>query len=168
MEAVDNGEASQVIVFSFSRFARSTTHLLSALQKFKDNDVQFTSLTEKIDTNSAMGVAVFTILGAISQLERELIAERVRAGLANAKAKGKQIGRRKERNSELIRALLRKKLTYRMISSISGASHGSIYAEKKLMQQEEEEAKLEQLQVDKLKEQELVFPDPTPPPQPTI
>ncbi len=110
-----------------------------------------------------MGVAVFTILGAISQLERELIAERVRAGLANARAKGKQIGRRKERNSELIRALLKKRLTYRMISSISGASHGSIYAEKKLMLKEEEEANKEKMKVEKLNEQKSIFPDSLPP-----
>ncbi len=140
MEAVDSGEASQVIVFSFSRFARSTTHLLQALKRFKEKDVQFVSLTEKVDTNSPMGMAIFTILGAISQLERELIAERVRAGLANARAKGKHIGRKKMRNSTLIRALLNKGMSYRNIASIADCSHGSIYAEKKSMLKEQEEA----------------------------
>lgn len=55
---------------------------------------QSTGLTEKIDTNSAVGVAIFSILAAISQLERDLVADRVRIGLANARAKGKLIGRK--------------------------------------------------------------------------
>src|SRR5580693_1617196 len=57
MAAVENDEISSVVVYSFSRFARSTTHLLNALQTFKRKGVHFVSLTEKIDTNSAVGVA---------------------------------------------------------------------------------------------------------------
>ena len=136
MEAVERGEASQVVVFSFSRFARSTTHLLQALQKFKEKDVQFVSITEKIDTNSPMGVAMFTILGALSQMEREIIAQRVKAGLANARAKGKIIGRRKTRPSEVIRALLKQNMTFREIAKIASCSHGCISAEKKEMLKE--------------------------------
>ncbi len=75
MAAVDNDEISSVVVYSFSRFARSTTHLLQALQTFKKKNVHFVSITEKIDTNSAVGVAIFSILAAISQLERDLIAD---------------------------------------------------------------------------------------------
>lgn len=87
MLAVQNDEISSVVVYSFSRFASSTTHLLQALQTFKKKDVHFVSLTEKIDTNSAVGLAIFSILAAISQLERDLISDRVRIGLANARAK---------------------------------------------------------------------------------
>lgn len=76
---------------------------------------------------------MFTILGALSQMERELIAQRVRAGLANARAMGKHIGRKKTRPSELIRALLKKNMKYREISSICNCSHGSINAERKEM-----------------------------------
>lgn len=72
--------------FSNSRFARSTTHLLNALQIIKAKNVSFVSLTEKIDTSTPVGIAIFSILAAISQLERDLIAERVKAGLANARA----------------------------------------------------------------------------------
>lgn len=64
MAAVENDEISSVVVYSFSRFARSTTHLLQALQVFKRKGVHFVSLTEKIDTNSAVGVAIFSILAA--------------------------------------------------------------------------------------------------------
>ncbi len=141
MEAVEAGTVSHVIVFSFSRFARSTTHLLKALQKFKDKGVQFVSLSEKVDTGSAIGIAIFTILGAISQLERELIAKRVRNGLANARAKGKILGRKKMRNSVLIRELLKSGLSYRQISVIAKCSHGSVHAEVLALKKEQATAK---------------------------
>lgn len=130
MSAVENDEVSAVVVYSFSRFARSTTHLLQALQVFKRKGVHFVSLTEKIDTNSAVGLAIFSILAAISQLERDLIADRVRIGLANARAKGKLIGRKKMRDSDLIRKLLKAGMTYRQISIIAKCSHGSVSAER--------------------------------------
>lgn len=85
MEAVRRGEISTVIVYSFSRFARSTTHLLTALEEMKKYGVEFVSVTERIETNSPMGRAFFTVIAAIAQLERELIVERVRCGLRNAK-----------------------------------------------------------------------------------
>ena len=165
MESVEAGTVSHVIVFSFSRFARSTTHLLKALQKFKDKGVQFVSLSEKVDTGSAIGIAIFTILGAISQLERELIAERVRNGLANARAKGKILGRKKMRNSVLIRELLKSGLSYRQISVIAKCSHGSVHAEVLALKKEQAAAKENEkklVQKPEIKSDELknvVFPD---------
>ncbi len=144
MAEVRAGNISTLIVYSFSRFARSTTHLLSALEEFKKRNVAFVSITEAIDTNSPLGTAFFTILACLAQLERDLIAERVKNGLANARAKGKQIGRTKTRPSELIRALLKSGMTYRAASKVSGVSHGSIQAEKVLMLKEEQEAKEQQ------------------------
>lgn len=129
------------IVYSFSRFARSTTHLLNALQVFKKKGVQFVSLTEKIDTNTAVGVAIFSILASISQLERDLIADRVKIGLANARAKGKLIGRKKMRDSDLIRKLLKAGMSYRNISAVAKCSHGSVSAERTAMKREEAELK---------------------------
>jgi len=137
--AVNNGEISSVVVYSFSRFARSTTHLLNALQIFKAKNVAFVSLTEKIDTSTPVGLAVFSILAAISQLERDLIAERVKAGLANARAKGKLIGRKKMRDSDLIRKLLKAGMTFRQIATIARCSHGSVWAEKSAMMREDAE-----------------------------
>jgi DNA invertase Pin-like site-specific DNA recombinase len=131
MLAVDEDRVEQVIVFSFSRFARSTTHLLKALNRFKEKKVRFLSITESLDTNSPMGVALLTILGALSQLERELIVERVRAGLRNARAKGKIIGRVRKRNSALIDGLLDAGLSFREIARIAKCSHGSVSAQKK-------------------------------------
>ena len=141
MEAVDRDEVSSVVVYSFSRFARSTTHLLKALEIFKKKGVHFLSLSEKIDTNTAVGVAIFSILASIAQLERDLIADRVKIGLANARAKGKLIGRKKMRDSDLIRKLLKAGMTYRQIASISKTSHGSVHQEKRLILLEETQAR---------------------------
>ena len=131
MLRVEKGDCEQVIVFSFSRFARSVSHLLKALQKFKDKGVRFHSITEALDTNSPMGMALFTILGALAQLERELIRERVMAGLRNARAKGKILGRVRKRNSALIESLLEAGLSFREISKMALCSHGSVSAQKK-------------------------------------
>lgn len=68
---------------------------------------------------------------ALSQMERELISQRVKAGLRNARAQGKRLGRKKTRPSAVIRALLKQNMTYRAIASIAQCSHGAIGAEKK-------------------------------------
>lgn len=144
MAAVKNDEASCVVVYSFSRYARSTTHMLNGLETMKAHGCNFVSLTEKIDTNSPIGKAVFVIISAIAALERDLIAERVRNGLANARAKGKLIGRKKLRDSELIRKLIKSGLSYRKISRIAKCSHGSVSAEVAAMRKEEAAAKVKQ------------------------
>lgn len=163
MTAVEADEISAVVVYSFSRFARSTTHLLNALQIFKKKGVHFVSLTEKIDTNSAVGIAIFSILASISQLERDLIADRVKIGLANARAKGKLIGRKKLRDSDLIRKLLKAGMTFRAISSVAKCSHGSVWAERKAMKKEEEELKQKMVahaaEEKRLQEGSVVFPE---------
>ncbi len=82
-----------VVVWKFDRFARSVSHLLRALETFKALGIEFVSLSEQMDTSTPMGKMVFTVLGAVAELERSLIAERVRAGLRNARAKGKRLGR---------------------------------------------------------------------------
>ena len=73
--------------------ARSVSHLLRALETFKALGIEFVSLSEQMDTSTPTGKMVFTVLGAVAELERSLIAERVRAGLRNARAKGKRLGR---------------------------------------------------------------------------
>src|SRR5277367_4437632 len=82
-----------VVVWKFDRFARSVSHLLRALETFNALGVAFVSLSEQMDTSTPTGKMVFTVLGAVAELERSLIAERVRAGLRNARAKGKTLGR---------------------------------------------------------------------------
>jgi DNA invertase Pin-like site-specific DNA recombinase len=82
-----------VVVWKFDRFARSVSHLLRALETFRALGVEFVSYSEAIDTATPVGKMTFTVLGAVAELERSLIVERVRAGMRNAKAKGLQIGR---------------------------------------------------------------------------
>jgi DNA invertase Pin-like site-specific DNA recombinase len=82
-----------VCVWRFDRFARSVSHLLRALETFKALGIEFVSFSEQMDTSTPAGKMVFTVLGAVAELERSLIVERVRAGLRNARAKGKTLGR---------------------------------------------------------------------------
>ena len=82
-----------VAVWRFDRFARSTSHLLRALETFQALGIHFVSLTESVDTSTPVGKMVFTILGSVAEMERQMIVERVRAGLRNAVAKGKTLGR---------------------------------------------------------------------------
>src|ERR1700747_631102 len=95
-----------VIVWRFDRFARSTKHLLLALEEFRSLGIQFISYQENIDTTSPLGQALFTIVSAVAQLERDLIRERVSAGIRNAQACGKQLGRpRRVVNHDEVRRL---------------------------------------------------------------
>ena len=82
-----------VVVAAFDRVGRSVRHLVETLNVFRHLGVEFISLREQIDTGSPLGEAVFTIIAAIAQLERNLIAERVRAGLRRARAEGRRLGR---------------------------------------------------------------------------
>src|ERR1700704_3955779 len=84
-----------VIVWKFDRFARSVSHLLRALETFKAQGIEFVSFSEQLDTSTPAGKLVFTVLGAVAELERSLIVERVKAGLRNARSKGKSLGRPK-------------------------------------------------------------------------
>ena len=84
-----------VLVWKFDRFARSTKHLLTALEEFNYLDIRFVSVQDQIDTTSPMGKAMFTLIGAMAELESSLISERVTAGMMAAKARGKHLGRPK-------------------------------------------------------------------------
>ena len=81
-----------VVCWRFDRFARSVSHLLRALETFKALGIEFVSLSEQVDASTPTGKMVFTVLGAVAELERNLIAERVKAGLRNARAKGRVLG----------------------------------------------------------------------------
>ena len=84
-----------MVVWKLDRFARSVSHLLRALETFRAQGIEFVSFSEQLDTSIPTGKMVFTVLGAVAELERGLIVERVKAGLRNAKAKGRRLGRPK-------------------------------------------------------------------------
>lgn len=93
MEDARKRKFDVIVVWRFDRFARSTKHLLLALEEFRSLGIQFISYQENIDTSSPLGQALFTIVSAVAQLERDLIRERVSAGIRNARANGKKLGR---------------------------------------------------------------------------
>jgi DNA invertase Pin-like site-specific DNA recombinase len=119
---------SVVGVWKFDRFARSVSHLLRSLETFSALGIEFISLSEQVDTSTPKGKMVFTVLGAVAELERSLIGERVRAGLRNAKAKGVRLGRpslRELRTSEiqqLRRERRRQGLSFKGLASKYGVS----------------------------------------------
>jgi len=82
-----------VIVARFDRFARSVSHLIWALEEFNHLGLEFISLSESVDTSTPMGKMIFTVLGAVAELERNLIKERIHMGLGRARKQGKQLGR---------------------------------------------------------------------------
>jgi DNA invertase Pin-like site-specific DNA recombinase len=94
-QAVRARKVDTVLVWKFDRFARSTKQLIDALEEFQHLGVAFISITEQIDTSSPRGKAMFTVISAIAEFERSLISERVRAGIAKARANGKRHGRPK-------------------------------------------------------------------------
>jgi DNA invertase Pin-like site-specific DNA recombinase len=113
-----------VLVWKFDRFARSVSHLVRALESFNSLGVGFVSLSESLDTSTPTGKMVFTVLGAVAELERSLIAERVRAGLRNARAKGKRLGRpRVDVDSARIAALRARGASWREISDETGTDN---------------------------------------------
>ena len=93
MDDAKKRKFSVVLVWRFDRFARSTKHLILALEEFRNLGVDFVSYQENIDTSSPLGSAIFTIISAVAQLERDIIAERVKMGLRRAKENGKRLGR---------------------------------------------------------------------------
>ena len=93
MQDARRGAFSVVIVWKFDRFARSTQHLLSALDEFRKLNIEFISVREALDTSTAVGKMVFTLLAAIAEFERDLIQERVRAGVKYAQSQGIHCGR---------------------------------------------------------------------------
>lgn len=84
-----------IVVYRYDRFARSLRHLVNALEEFRSLGVEFVSLHEGVDTSTPNGRLVFGIFASIAEFERELIRERVKSGLAAARANGKKLGRPK-------------------------------------------------------------------------
>ena len=117
-----------VVVWKFDRFARSVSHLLRALETFRAQGIEFVSLSEQVDTSTPMGKMVFTVLGAVAELERSLIVERVRAGIRNARAKGKKLGRpRKLANSNEISRLRSQGASWRAVGIALGVSSSTAF-----------------------------------------
>lgn len=117
-----------VLVWRFDRFARSLRHLIQALEEFRSRRIAFISISEGIDTTTATGELVFHIIGALAQFERHLIQDRVRAGLAHARAKGVRLGRSQiNLNRDQIIALKHQGKSLRQIAEKAHCSRSSIW-----------------------------------------
>jgi DNA invertase Pin-like site-specific DNA recombinase len=127
MDHARKRQIDAVLVWRFDRFARSTKHLLLALEEFRSKGIQFISYQENMDTGSPLGQALFTIVAAVAQLERDLIRERVNAGIRNARAAGKQLGRpRRIVDSDAIARMRSEGASIRQISRGLGIGYGTV------------------------------------------
>ena len=128
LRAIRNRTIDTVLVWKFDRFARSTRQLINALEEFRHLDVDFISITEQIDTSSPLGKAMFTVISAIAEFERSLISERVRAGIAKARAQGKPHGRLRidDQKIALIRQLRKEKLSLAQVAKKVGVSRQTV------------------------------------------
>ena len=121
------GRFDLVAVWKFDRFARSTTHLLAALEEFRSLNIDFISHREAIDTSTHVGKMVFVVVAAVAELERNLIRERVQAGIDRAKRNGKQLGRPKSgADPHVVQELQSVGLSQRQIARKLGVSRSTV------------------------------------------
>ena len=124
MTQVRRGKVDLVLCWALDRLGRSVRHLCELAEEFEVQRVDLISLQQQLDTSTPSGRLTFHVLGAVAQFERELIRERVKAGMAAAKARGVRIGRRRipmSKQSEA-RRLRRQGLSYRKIGAQLGIS----------------------------------------------
>jgi DNA invertase Pin-like site-specific DNA recombinase len=118
-----------VLVWKLDRFARSLKHLVNALAEFEALGVAFISLKDNLDLTTPSGRLMFQIIGAMAEFERSLIQERVRAGLRNARSKGRRLGRPRVRlDLDRIAALRASGSTLQEIAERCGVSIGTIHS----------------------------------------
>lgn len=118
-----------LLVWKFDRLARSTKMLIEVLDRLQAKGMDFISFTQNIDTSSPLGKAMFTMIAAFAEFEKSLIVERVKSGMANAKAKGIIIGRPSlGKNTQIrINAMHQKGASIRMIANTLKVSLGSVH-----------------------------------------
>lgn len=105
-----------VVCWKIDRLFRSLKHLILTLQEFDELGIKFISLKDQIDLTTSSGRLLMQIIGAMGEFEAALIKERVKAGLAAAKAKGKALGRPQKRNDAEILKLKEAGKTVRQIA----------------------------------------------------
>ncbi len=115
-----------VICWKLDRLFRSLKHLVVTLQDFSDLGIEFISLRDNIDLTTASGRLMVQVIGAFAEFEAAIIKERVRAGLASAKARGQKLGRPKRGNPHEIQLLRSQGLSYRKIAKILSISLATV------------------------------------------
>jgi DNA invertase Pin-like site-specific DNA recombinase len=120
-------EVDAVVVYRYDRFARSLRQLVNALEEFRALGIDFVSLHEGVDTSTPNGRLVFGIFASIAEFERELIKDRVRSGIAAARAKGRRLGRPRATADATRIALLRDQgRSWREIARETGLGLGTV------------------------------------------
>ena len=129
MAAAKKRKIDVVLVWRYDRFARSTQALVNALKEFQSLGIDFISYQENIDTTTPTGELIFHVMASLAQFESSLISQRVKAGMARAKAQGKRIARppiAKELQAKIIE-LQREGLSMNKISKTLGIAYGTVY-----------------------------------------
>ena len=129
MEAAKKRKIDVVLVWRYDRFARSTQALVNALKEFQSSGIDFISFQENIDTTSPTGELVFHVMASLAQFESSLISQRVKAGMARAKAQGKHISRPRLPIEQQQRIFKLRKQGFSMnkISKQLGIAYGTVY-----------------------------------------
>lgn len=121
-----------ILVWKLDRFGRSLRHLVNALADFEARGIAFVSLRDNLDLSTPSGRLMFQIIGAMAEFERALIAERVKAGMRNARAKGHHIGRRsriplpEKLKKEIAAAYQQGEGSFRRLAARFGTSLGTV------------------------------------------
>jgi DNA invertase Pin-like site-specific DNA recombinase len=117
-----------ILVWKIDRFGRSLKHLVNSLADLSVYGISFISLRDNLDLSTPSGRLMFQIIGAMAEFERALIQERVRAGLRDAKAKGKRIGRPKQEvDCSMVLKLRADGLSWRVIAKRLDLGVGTVY-----------------------------------------
>jgi DNA invertase Pin-like site-specific DNA recombinase len=127
MADAKRGRFELVMVWKLDRLGRSLRHLVNTLAEFKALDISLVSLRESLDLTTPMGKAMFGMIGVMAEFERELIRERVSAGMRNAQSRGVQVGRPRLAVDDRINELRASGLSYRRIASELGVSLPTVW-----------------------------------------
>lgn len=123
-------KGDKVVVYKLDRISRSTKHLIELSEQFNRIGVDLISIQDNIDTSSAMGKFFFRILASIAELERDIIVERTNAGLAAARARGRQGGRPRKDQDKVkmaIKMYRSKDYSLKEIKNATGISPTTLY-----------------------------------------
>lgn len=115
-----------VVVWRFDRFSRSVSDLVRSLEEFRALGVAFVSIHEQIDTSSPTGRVVFAVVAAMAEFEREILRERVRAGLSRARERGVRLGRPLKLDALEVLRLRRDGMSVRAIARQVGAPSSTV------------------------------------------
>lgn len=126
IQLVLDEKVEMIITPNLSRVSRSLKSLLETMELLQNYNVEFLSLSESFKINSMHGRLMISILGAVSQMEAEMIAEKTRIGLMNARAKGVRLGREASIDRDAVIAMAEKGLSMREIANIQKCSPSSV------------------------------------------